>query len=110
MELAQWTTSAIRQIRQELRDDSHWSRALAAHAARSFAVHLAIFVEPFLSYVLEGSKSVESRFSTRQCAPLRRVSVGDIILLKAASGPVRGICEVSKTWYFDLESVPLANL
>lgn len=110
MELAQWTTATIRQIRQELRGDEHWSRALASRPTRTFAVHLAIFVEPFLTYVLDGKKSIESRFSTRQCAPFRRVSVGDVILLKAASGPVKGICEVSKAWYFDLDAVPLAKL
>lgn len=109
MELAQWTPVAIRQIRHELRDDAHWNKALGVQPGR-LAVHLAIFVEPFLTYVLQGKKSIESRFSTRQCAPFGRVSVGDVILLKAASGPVKGICEVAKAWFFDLDAVPLSNL
>lgn len=111
MELRRWTTRAMREIEDELRQDSQWSTRLPAQAgSRSIAVHLAIFVEPFLSYVLDGTKLIESRFSTRQCAPFRRVTVGDIILLKAASGPVKGICEVAKTWFFDLGLVPLATV
>jgi hypothetical protein len=112
MELAAWATGAVRQILEELRGDARWSKALAPDGRLDppRSVHLAVFVEPFLSYILDGSKTVESRFSVKQCAPFRRVAVGDIILLKAASGPVRGICEVSKTWYFELGSVPLADL
>lgn len=111
MELRQWTTRAMRDIGEDLREDSQWSARLPVRAGSpSSAIHLAIFVEPFLSYVLNGTKSIESRFSTRQCAPFRRVTVGDIILLKAASGPVKGICRVAKTWFFDLRSVPLVTV
>jgi hypothetical protein len=99
----------MREIRAELQGDPHWARALPEGAGAP-AVHLAVFVEPFLSYVLDGRKSVESRFSVRQCAPFRRVGIGDIILLKAASGPVKGICQVAKAWYFDLNSVPLGSI
>ncbi len=112
MELASWATEAVCRIRQDLRGDAGWRKALAPPGLGVDArrVHLAVFVEPFLSYVLEGAKSVESRFSMRQCAPFGRVASGDIILLKAASGPVKGICQVAKTWFFDLRSVPLANV
>src|SRR5690606_1336201 len=37
----------------------------------------------------------------------RKVAPGDIILLKAASGPVRGVCVAEKTWFYDLSEVPL---
>jgi hypothetical protein len=112
MDLAAWAAGAVRQIRQDLRGDAHWRETLASvgQSASPRRVHLAVFVEPFLSYVLDGAKSVESRFSTKQCAPFRRITSGDIILLKAASGPVKGICQVAKTWFFDLRSVSLASL
>jgi hypothetical protein len=109
MNLTVWATDAVRHIRQELRGDAQWTTALGP-AARAARIHLAVFVEPFLSYVFDGSKSIESRFSTNQCAPFRRVAPGDVILLKAASGPVRGICAVSKAWFFDLRTVPLSTL
>ena len=109
MDLDVWTTAAVRHIRQELRADPGWTELLTtANSARS--VHLAVFVEPFLSYVLDGVKTVESRFSKNQCAPFKRIQAGDIVLLKAASGPVRGICQVAKTWFFDLRAVPLMRV
>jgi len=111
MELGVWALGAVEHIQRELQRDHRWSKTLLTpEQAPRRTVHLAVFVEPFLTYVLDGKKSIESRFSTRQCAPFRRVSIGDIILLKEASGPVRGICEVAKTWFFDLESVPLADV
>jgi len=110
MDLSDWGVRAVEHLQRELQADRRWSRALSADLAPSRQVHLAVFVEPFLAYVLQGKKSVESRFSTRQCAPFRRVSVGDIVLLKEASGPVRGICEIAKTWFFNLDSIPLADV
>jgi len=110
MELSDWGVRAVEHLQHELRRDHRWSKTLAPALEPSRKVHLAVFVEPFLAYVLEGKKSIESRFSTRQCAPFRRVSIGDIVLLKEASGPVRGVCEVAKTWFFDLDSMPLAEV
>jgi hypothetical protein len=107
MNLEEWAEKAMRRIRLDLRMDTHWSEKLGDPRC---AVHLGVFVEPFLSLVLDGSKSVESRFSTRRCAPFHRVGVGDIMLLKGASGPVKGICEVAKAWYFDLRSTPIAKV
>jgi dephospho-CoA kinase len=66
-------------------------------------VHLAVFVEPFLEYVLSGRKTVESRFSAVRFPPYRRVSRGDLVLLKASGGPVVGVCEVGAAWFYRLE-------
>lgn len=52
------------------------------------AVHLAVMVEPFLSYILEGKKSVESRFSKNAIAPFHQIESGDLVLLKLTGGPV----------------------
>jgi hypothetical protein len=87
MDLGSWTNGALGRIHQYLRTDTYWRKKLA-HGPDTSAVHLAILVEPFLGYILDGSKTVESRFSNRQCAPFGRVRIGDIILLKGASGPV----------------------
>lgn len=110
MELANWGARAVEHLRRELRYDQRWAKTLTPNGGPPRTFHLAVFVEPFLAHVLEGRKSIESRFSTRQCAPFRRVSVGDIVLLKEASGPVRGVCEISKTWFFDLDSMPLSEV
>lgn len=67
------------------------------------AVHLAVFVEPFLRYVLEGRKTVESRFSVRPIPPYRSVAKGDVILLKRSGGPVVGMCEAAEAWDYVLD-------
>src|SRR5882757_5711201 len=58
-------------------------------------IHLAVFVEPYLSFVLEGKKTVESRFSVNRHAPYEQVRSGDLIVLKKSSGPICGVCRVS---------------
>jgi dephospho-CoA kinase len=65
-------------------------------------IHLAIFVEPYLEFVLEGRKTVESRFSVNRVAPYGQVVENDVIFLKKAGGPIVGICEVTNTWFYKL--------
>ena len=67
------------------------------------SIHLAVFVEPYLQFIMDGVKTIESRFSTRRCAPYDRVEGGDIILLKRASGPVVGLCQATSVWSYRLE-------
>jgi ASC-1-like (ASCH) protein len=74
---------------------------LLSKAAR---LHLAVLVEPYLSYIMEGSKTVESRFARTRGAPYRRVNAGDIVLLKRQSGGVEGLCCVADAWFYELES------
>ncbi|NEO46376.1 MAG: ASCH domain-containing protein [Moorea sp. SIO4A3] len=69
----------------------------------SFRLHLAIFVEPYLQFILDGEKTVDSRFSTRRFAPYNRVEKGDVVLLKKSSGPIVGICQVSYVWFYELD-------
>lgn len=56
--------------------------------------HLAVMHEPYLSYVLEGRKRVESRFSRTRVAPYGQVRAGDLLLLKGLAGPISGLAEV----------------
>ncbi|MGH3718355.1 MAG: ASCH domain-containing protein [Pseudonocardiaceae bacterium] len=53
-------------------------------------VHLAVMVEPFLSYIMDGKKSIESRFSKHAIAPFYQIEPGDLVLLKPTGGPVVG--------------------
>jgi hypothetical protein len=66
------------------------------------SIHLAILNEPYLRFVLDETKTVESRFSRNACAPFGRVTTGDIVLLKRASGPVVGACTVTAAWDYRL--------
>jgi len=66
-------------------------------------IHLAVFVEPYLTFVLNGKKTVESRFSVNRHAPYEQVRPGDLLLLKKSSGPICGLCRVSHVWYYRLD-------
>lgn len=63
------------------------------------SAHIGIFTEPFLTYVLEGSKTIESRFSSHRCPPFRAVEPGDVLLIKAAGGPVVALAEIQRARY-----------
>ena len=68
----------------------------------TFGIHLAIFIEPYLQYIIEGKKTVESRFSVNRIVPFKRIFQGDLILLKKSSGPVVGFCLVKEVWFYQL--------
>lgn len=36
-------------------------------------IHMALMVEPYLSYILSGEKTIESRFSMKKISPWHRV-------------------------------------
>jgi hypothetical protein len=77
--------------------DDAWEKAVSR-------IHLAVFLEPFLRYVLDGSKTVESRFSVRGAPPYRRAAAGDILLLKRSGGPIVGICRAADVWHYELNA------
>lgn len=52
------------------------------------ATHLAVMSEPFLSYVLKGKKTIESRFSRYKIAPYQKIQPGDLVLMKRSGGKV----------------------
>ena len=74
----------IARLADGLRDDQFWSdlfRRRACGECSHWALHVAIFQEPFLTWIIEGRKRVESRFSHHQVAPYGDVGAGDVIAL-----------------------------
>jgi len=57
--------------------------------------HIAIFREPYLDRIMTGTKTIESRLTRNKIAPFARISAGDVVFLKKAAGPVKGIGIVS---------------
>jgi hypothetical protein len=95
------------------RHDRTWSDFVDAHVLGPddrVGLHLAIVLEPYLSFILDGSKCVESRFSRNGCAPYGRVAARDIVLLKRSSGPVVGMCTVSDVWDYQLTPETLMEI
>lgn len=100
-----WRTIVSKDVLPVVAGDGYWEsnlREIVSEDASPPGLHLAVFLEPYLSYVLEGKKTVESRFATRRYAPYRQIAPGDIILLKQSGGPIRGLCTVSDVWFYSL--------
>lgn len=65
--------------------------------------HLAIMVNPYLDYILEGRKTIESRFTKNKILPYGRISSGDTVLLKRSGGPIVGYFTVGEVMFYDLQ-------
>ncbi|KJF18162.1 hypothetical protein AXFE_09070 [Acidithrix ferrooxidans] len=87
------TEQIMSDLRSAVDSSNEWAELGSRFADDAVGIHLAIFVEPFLSLVLSGKKTIESRFSKHAIAPYNRVLVGDLVFLKA--GPVVGYFTVS---------------
>ena len=84
-----------------MQEDPFWSGYLLNDPCPT--VHLAVFNPPYLEYILDGRKTVESRFSVVRCAPFEQVVAGDVMLLKTAAGPITGLCVIDRVWFYSLE-------
>ena len=104
--MTDWQSLLMRNLIPAIQGNTFWEKyfsdMLSASELRS-SIHLAIFVEPFLRYLLDGTKEIESRFSAVRCAPYRSVNKGDVVILKRTGGPVLGIGLVESAWFYELE-------
>src|SRR5690349_15466295 len=89
-------------VRESVIGDPYWESRFSNSNSFTGGLHLAVMQEPFLGYVLEGRKTVESRFAKRRGAPYQCVLPGDAVLLKRVSGPIVGLCEAGDVWYYRL--------
>ena len=103
----------IEGLGRELESDDFWGSYLQENVLDyppSVSTHLAILVEPYLQYILDGKKTVESRFSVRQTPPYRSVKEGDVVFLKRVAGPVVGVCRVVNVWHYELDPESFVEL
>lgn len=107
--LTAWWNRTVPALKKEFSDDSTW-RPLLTETRTHMGVHLAVLVEPYLSYILDCSKTIESRFATRRFAPYGKAQPGDLLLLKASAGPVVGLCVLGQTWFRDLTVHSLTSI
>lgn len=63
--------------------------------------HLAILTPGWSELILDGSKTIESRFTKVRCAPFGKVHVGDRVYLKESGGLVKGMFTVAKVETFE---------
>ncbi len=103
-----WRENVIESLGESVKNDSYWSnylKSLSKEEKPSFSIHLGVFIEPFLQYILDGKKTMETRFSAVRCAPFERVEDGDVILLKKSGGAIIGLCQVRSAQFYRLEKV-----
>lgn len=64
--------------------------------------HLAILRQPFFDMVLNGEKTIESRWSMNKIAPYNKVNIGDEILLKLTGQPATATAKVKDVKFYEL--------
>lgn len=96
--MSNWQEHLVEDAGRELARQPLWpANGPALHRRR---IHLAILREPYLSLILNGEKTIESRFSKSYRPPFQHATPGDVILLKSAAGPIRGAAIVKRAWFF----------
>ena len=73
-------------------------------------IHLGIFSEPYLSYMLDGSKTIESRFSKNKIVPYNKISKDDIVVVKKSSGKVLAYFTIKEVLFFDLSETSINEI
>jgi len=85
-------------------DDLAWRRRLLALPGTGGRLHVAVMHEPYLSLVITGAKSIESRFSRNRVAPYGYAQDGDVVALKRQSGPVVALAWVKEVRQYELDA------
>ncbi len=99
-----WKSQLIELIHKNIQRNDFWNSYYSStNKFSGLNIHLGIFVEPYLQFIIEGKKTIESRFSVNRCPPFGRVSKGDILLLKRSGGPIVAICLINDVWNYRLD-------
>jgi ASC-1-like (ASCH) protein len=80
------------------------------HKIKDKKLHLGIFAEPYLSLMINGEKTIESRFSKNKTAPYNQITKDDIIIVKKSGGNVIGFIEIDKVLFYDLTKTSINNI
>lgn len=84
------TARLVAHLTSQLAADTPWAQTLNRLKAGEVSLHLALLFEPFLSLLMNGTKTIESRFSRVRCAPYGCLAAGDVIAVKKTGGPILG--------------------
>jgi ASC-1-like (ASCH) protein len=63
--------------------------------------HLVILKRLYVEAILEGRKTIESRFTMNRRAYWRKILYGDRLFIKQSSGPVCATAKVTKVRYYE---------
>lgn len=74
--------------------DQYWISKI--EVLRDSHIHVAVMVEPYITKIMKGEKTIESRFSQNKIVPWKRVFPGDIIIIKRSGGGFESVFEAGK--------------
>jgi hypothetical protein len=72
--------------------------------------HLAVMTGHYLDRLLDGTKTIESRFTRHRVAPFEQVASGDVIFFKPAGGPITAAGLAGTVQHLDLGIVTLQRV
>lgn len=73
-------------------------------------LHLGIFTQDYLTYMLEGKKTIESRFSKKKTAPYEKITKDDIVFVKKSGGNVIAYFTIKEVLFFDLKETSIEKI
>ena len=65
--------------------------------------HIAILKQPFFDMVMNGTKTIESRWSMKKVAPYSKIKKGDTIYLKQTGKDIVAKTTVGKVKFYELD-------
>lgn len=63
--------------------------------------HLAIMNKPTIEAILNGQKTIETRFSKHRIVPFGLVSTGDLVYMKPPGDEIKGVFRVKKVFFYE---------
>jgi hypothetical protein len=102
--MSTWPHPIVDQLQSAVGADEAWKTTLQdlSHGNPApYGVHVAVLIEPYLRLILDGDKTVESRFARRRYPPYGCLRSGDVILLKRTGGPIMGICQATEVSFHE---------
>ncbi len=73
-------------------------------------IHLGVFSEPCLTFMLNGKKTIESRISKKRIAPYEKISRDDIVVVKKSGGGVVAYFTIKDIKFIDLTEVRINEI
>jgi len=98
-----WISRLIRDVVSQLTGDEYWQSRVGVGQDLNRTYHLAVFTQPLCRFVLEGKKTVESRFSITRSAPYSQIKKGDVVFVKESGGLVQAVAEIGNVWFYQLD-------
>lgn len=73
-------------------------------------MHLGVFKQPLLKLMLEGKKTIESRFSKNKIAPYDKISKDDFVIVKESSKKVVAMFTIKEVLQYTMEDTSVKEL